>query len=388
MIERQLTETLKKRVGEFPVVTLTGPRQSGKTTLVRACFPDYGYANLEDPETRELAETDYRRFFELHPAPLVIDEIQRVPKLASAIQVAVDERRGVPGQYILTGSHQPLLRQTVTQSLAGRSAFLRLLPLSLREQRAVLPARERSTDALILRGGMPELVASGRDPDVYYRAYLQSYLERDVRLVAEIRHASAFNRFLVLLAGRVGQLLNLESMSGEVGVSHTTLSAWLDVLEASFIVFRLRPWFAKFPKRLVKTPKIYFSETGLAARLLGLRTPEQVSRDPLRGHLFENLVVSDFVKEAFNRDDADGLFFFRTSDGLEIDLVRDRPDGLQPIEIKSSQTWSGSLAEGLSSFRKLVPDCIDPVLVYAGRTLPGATPSRVVNFFDAAADVR
>ena len=158
-------------------------------------------------------------------------------------------------------------------------------------------------------------------------------------------------------------------------------------LEASFIVFRLRPWFAKIPKRLVKTPKIYFSETGLAARLLGLRTPEQVSRDPLRGHLFENLVVSDFVKESFNRDDADDLFFFRTSDGLEIDLVRDRPERLQPIEIKSSQTWSDSLAEGLSAFRKIFPDCIDPVLVYAGRNLPASSPSRAVNFLDAAAQI-
>ena len=385
MIERRLAATLKKRVEEFPVVTVTGPRQSGKTTLVRACFPDYSYANLEDPETRELAESDYKRFLEIFPAPLVVDEIQRVPKLASAIQVAVDANRQRNGQYILTGSHQPLLRQTVTQSLAGRSAFLRLLPLSIAEQKTALGGADLGPDALVLRGGMPELVATGRDPDIYYRAYLQSYLERDVRLISGLRHASAFNRFLVLLAGRVGQLLNLNSLSGEVGVSHTTLSEWLEVLEASFVTFRLRPWFAKVSKRLVKTPKIYFSDTGLAAHLLGLKTASQVSRDPLRGNLFENLVVSDFVKETFNRDGGDDeLFFFRTSDGLEIDLLRRRDDGIQPIEIKSSMTYSNSLISGLASYRKLFPDCTAPTLVYAGRTLGGTGPVRCVNYLDIA----
>ena len=383
MIERSLAKTLQRRALEFPVVTVTGPRQSGKTTLVRHCFPDYAYANLEDPETRDIAETDYHRFFKLFPAPLVIDEIQRVPKLASAIQVLVDERRDKPGQFILTGSHQPLLRQTVTQSLAGRNAFLHLLPLSLKEQNLSPQSGNASVDSLVLRGGMPELVASGRDPDVYYRAYLQSYLERDVSLLAGVRHASAFNRFLVLLAGRVGQLLNLNSLSGEVGVSHTTLSAWLDVLEASFVVFRLRPWFPKISKRLVKTPKIYFSETGFAAHLLGLKSESQVSRDPLRGSLFENLVVSDFVKEMFNRDGDGELFFFRTSDGLEVDLVRVLPDGIHPVEIKSSMTFSPSLASGLAASRKIVPDFADSTVVYAGKTLPPAGGTRFVNFLEA-----
>lgn len=370
MIKREILNLVRQRASEFPVLTITGPRQSGKTTLVRACFPDYAYVNLEDPETRELAETDYRRFFSIYPAPVVIDEIQRVPRLASAIQTLVDKRRAEYGQFILTGSHQPLLRETVSQSLAGRSAFLRLLPLAFSELKTALKPSELSQDALILRGGMPELATSGVAANVYYKNYLQTYLERDVRQIANIRNAAAFNRFLVLLAGRVGQLLNLNTLSGEVGVSHTTLAEWLNVLEASFIVFRLPPYYVNIGKRLVKTPKIYFTETGLAACLLGLKTVEQVSRDPLRGSLFENLVVSDLLKRKLNSDCEGELFFFRTADGTEVDVLRQVEGGFQPIEIKASTTWSRSLTDGIRKYLKLMPNAIRPMVVYGGKTYP------------------
>ena len=382
MIEREMKDILLKRAKEYPVVTITGPRQSGKTTLVRNAFPKHAYVNLEDPETRELAESDYRRFISMFPPPVIIDEIQRVPRLASAIQVAVDANRNAKGQFILTGSHQPNLKQTVSQSLAGRSAFLKLLPLTFAELRHCLPKQKMTVDECILRGAMPELAAGQIAPNAYYRNYIQSYLDRDVRQVGSIRQTSAFNRFLVLLAGRTAQLLNLNALSGEVGVSHTTLSGWLDMLEASFIVFRLQPYHANIGKRMVKTPKVYFSETGLAASLLGLKTVEQVSHDPLRGNLFENLVVTDFVKRALNRDDEGDLFFFRTSDGLEIDLVRRRAKGWQPIEIKSSETYSGALLHGLDAYRRLVPDTVEPSLVYAGKTLPASEPTRVANFLE------
>ena len=382
MIEREMKDILLKRAKEYPVVTITGPRQSGKTTLVRNAFPRHSYVNLEDPETRELAESDYRRFISMFPPPVIIDEIQRVPRLASAIQVAVDANRTAKGQFILTGSHQPNLKQTVSQSLAGRSAFLKLLPLTFAELRHCLPKQKMTVDECILRGAMPELAAGQIAPTAYYRNYIQSYLDRDVRQVGNIRQTSAFNRFLVLLAGRTAQLLNLNALSGEVGVSHTTLSGWLDMLEASFIVFRLQPYHANIRKRMVKTPKVYFSETGLAASLLGLKTVEQVSHDPLRGNLFENLVVTDFVKRALNRDDEGDLFFFRTSDGLEIDLVRRRAKGWQPIEIKSSETYSSALLHGLDAYRRLVPNAIEPSLVYAGRTLPASEPTRVANFLE------
>lgn len=372
MIKREILNLVRQRASEFPVLTITGPRQSGKTTLVRACFPNYAYVNLEDLETRELAETDYRRFFSIYSAPVVIDEIQRVPRLASAIQALVDKRRAEYGQFILTGSHQPLLRETVSQSLAGRSAFLKLLPLAFSELKTALKPSEFSQDALILRGGMPELATSGVAANVYYKNYLQTYLERDVRQIANIRNAAAFNRFLVLLAGRVGQLLNLNTLAGEVGVSHTTLAEWLNVLEASFIVFRLPPYYANIGKRLVKTPKIYFTETGLAACLLGLKTAEQVSRDPLRGSLFENLVVSDLLKRKLNSDCEGELFFFRTADGTEVDVLRQVEGGFQPIEIKASTTWSRSLTDGIRKYLKLMPNAIRPTVAYGGKTYPAS----------------
>lgn len=382
MIVREITPVVRQRAAEFPVLTITGPRQSGKTTLARSCFPHHDYANLEDPETRELAETDYRRFLAIHPGPVIIDEIQRVPQLASAIQAIVDESRDRRGRFILTGSHQPRLKETVSQSLAGRSAVLRLLPLDFAELRSAGGVR-LSQDDLILRGGMPELAASRIDANVYYKNYLQTYVERDVRQVANIRNTTPFRRFLTLLAGRVGQLVNLNALSGEVGVSHTTLSEWLDVLEASFIVFRLRPYYANVGKRLVKTPKVYFAETGLAACLLGLKTPEQVSRDPLRGSLFENLVVSDFLKRGLNRDDEGGLYFFRTNDGMEIDLLRRTDKGLQPIEIKSATTWSPALGEGLRKCAKLLADAVNPTVVYGGKSYPSGADGIVAqNYLD------
>lgn len=371
MITREMTAIARKRASEFPVLTITGPRQSGKTTLARDCFPDHSYVNLEDPETRALAESDYRRFFSLHPAPLIVDEIQRVPKLASVIQTMVDEQRSKHGQFVLTGSHQPLLREAVSQSLAGRSAFLKLLPLDFAELKSTKRIRF-TQDALILRGGMPELATSRVDANVYYKNYLQTYLERDVRSIANIKNTSAFNRFLTLLAGRVGQLVNLNTLSGEVGVSHTTLAGWLDVLEASFIVFRLQPYYANIGKRLVKTPKLYFTETGLAACLLGLKTEEQVSRDPLRGNLFENLVVSDILKRNLNRDAEGELYFFRTNDGIEVDLLRQTDRGLQPIEIKSASTWSMSLSDGLRKYMKIVPGADKPTIIYGGKSIPAA----------------
>ena len=382
MIKREIASMIRQRAGEFPVLTIIGPRQSGKTTIAKACFPRHTYVNLEDPETRELAENDYRRFFALHPSPIIVDEIQRVPKLASAIQTLVDEKRNAHGQFILTGSHQPRLRETVSQSLAGRSALLKLLPLDLSELKRAKSVR-LTQDALILRGGMPELATSQLDANVYYKNYLQTYLERDVRQLANIKNASAFNRFLTLLAGRVGQLVNLNTLSGEVGVSHTTLSEWLDVLEASFIVFRLQPYYANIGKRLTKTPKLYFTETGLAACLLGLKTEAQVSRDPLRGNLFENLVVSDILKKKLNQDAEGELFFFRTNDGTEVDLLRETSDGLQPIEIKSSTTWSASLSDGLRKFLTLMPSSIRPTIVYGGKSYPSTKGNvSATNFLD------
>ena len=370
MIQREMTKVMKARAKEYPVLTVVGPRQSGKTTLVRSCFPNYNYANLEDPETRDLAESDYKRFLSAYKTPLIIDEIQRVPKLASAIQVKVDENRSKTGQYILTGSHQPVLKQTVTQSLAGRSAFLELLPLTFSELYKGVSKKDVDVDDLILTGTMPELTNGRIKPSVYYKNYVNSYIERDVRLISNIENTSSFNRFLVLLAGRIGQLVNLNTLSGEVGVSHTTLNSWLNILEASFIVFRLEPYYANIGKRLIKTPKIYFTETGLAAYLLGIKNSEQVSSHPLRGNLFENLVVGDVLRHEKNSDNDGDLFFFRTTNGLEIDLLRLYNDSFQPIEIKSSMTYNPSLENSLERFMDIFLKVVKPTLIYAGKNIP------------------
>lgn len=383
MIQREMTKVMKARAKEYPVLTVVGPRQSGKTTLVRSCFPNYNYANLEDPETRDLAESDYKRFLSAYKTPLIIDEIQRVPKLASAIQVKVDENRSKTGQYILTGSHQPVLKQTVTQSLAGRSAFLELLPLTFSELYSNKDRKDADVDDLILTGTMPELTSRRIKPSVYYKNYVNSYIERDVRLISNIENTSSFNRFLALLAGRIGQLVNLNSLSGEVGVSHTTLNSWLNILEASFIVFRLEPYYANIGKRFIKTPKIYFTETGLAAYLLGIKTAEQVSHHPLRGNLFENLVVGDILRHEKNADNDGGLFFFRTANGLEVDLLRLRNNGFQPIEIKSTMTYNPSLERSLSRFMDIFPEAVKPTLVYTGKNIPpGGKKIRWRNYLD------
>ena len=383
MIQREMTKVMKKRAKEYPVLTVVGPRQSGKTTLVKSCFPNYNYANLEDPETRDLAETDYKRFLSTYKTPLIIDEIQRVPKLASAIQVKVDENRSRTGQYILTGSHQPVLKQTVTQSLAGRSAFLELLPLTFSELCKGRNKKGADVDDLILTGTMPELTNGLIKPSVYYKNYVNSYIERDVRLISNIENTSSFNRFLVLLAGRIGQLVNLNTLSGEVGVSHTTLNSWLNILEASFIVFRLEPYYANIGKRLIKTPKIYFTETGLAAYLLGIKNSEQVSSHPLRGNLFENLVVGDVLRHEKNSDNDGDLFFFRTTNGLEVDLLRLCDDGFQPIEIKSAMTYNPSLENSLSHFMDIFPKAVKPTLIYAGKNIPpGKSGIEYRNYLD------
>lgn len=282
-IERQMSGTLQRVMEEYPIVTVSGPRQSGKTTLVRKSLCEYGYVNLEDSESAEFARSDPKGFLMRYPAPLVIDEVQRVPELMSALQVAVDSRRDEMGQYVLTGSHQSLLKEKVSQSLAGRTAILDLLPLSLVELGAV--ADDLGTDEIMLQGFMPEIWRHGVSPSRYYRNYLRTYVERDVRMMLNIRNLAMFEKFLRLLAGRIGQLANLSQLSVEVGISSTTLAEWLSVLEASHIVYRLAPYFGNFSKRLVKTQKFYFTDVGLAAHLLGISTTMQLSRDPLRGCL-------------------------------------------------------------------------------------------------------
>lgn len=367
MIERHLAPLVRKAASQYPSVTLFGPRQSGKTTLAKSCFPGFSYANLEHLATRTLAETDPDAFFRRFPPPVIVDEVQRVPSIVSQIQVMIDENRDAMGRFILTGSHQTKLSETVSQSLAGRTSILTLYPPSLDELGDA--AKSLSTDELLLRGFMPDIYARGVDPVDWYRNYVQTYLERDVRQMVNVKDLSQFERFLVLLAGRVGQIVNFSALAGEVGVSSTTVSGWISILEASFLVHRLQPWFPNRGKRMVKSPKLYFTEPGLATHLLGIETTEQLIRDPLRGSLFENLVVAEALKQRANSGRTPNLWFMRTEDGFEIDLILQRGRTLKPMEIKSAMTWHDSFARNLRAFSRDEAQAEGAVVVYDGDNL-------------------
>lgn len=381
MIPRKIMRRVCELARTFPVVTIEGPRQSGKTTLAKMAFPEYTYANLEDTATRKLAETDPRGFLAKFRAPAIIDEIQRVPSLLSDIQVEVDKKGG-SGLYVLTGSHQPRLKAGVSQTLAGRTALVTLLPLSIEELNGV--GIELSRDEYILRGFLPAIYDRGQNPVDAYEAYYRTYVERDVRQLVNITHQGEFELFLRLLAGRVGQVVNLEAMSGDVGVSSTTLKEWLSVLEASFVVFRVAPYYNNFGKRFVKTPKVYFTDVGLAAHLLDLSSAEQVSRDPLLGGLFENMVMAEALKARYNAGRDGRIYYMRDKVGCEIDLVVENQRRLTFIEIKSAQTPNDSMAANIRVLRKTTGAGEKAYVVYSGESWPLRDGDGFVNFRETA----
>lgn len=382
-IPRFLSTELKLSSGEYPVVTVIGPRQSGKTTLVREQFPQHAYANLEDPQLRALARDDAKAFLHRFPAPVIFDEIQRVPELLSYLQVVVDERPDSKGQWILTGSNQLKLRESVSQSLAGRTAVLTLLPLSIAELKATKRNLPGSYGEWIHHGFLPRTYHQSIRPLSAMRDYYQTYVERDVRLVLQLENQTGFERFLKLLAGRVGQLINLNAMAGEVGVAQSTLTKWLSVLEASFVVFRLPPYFRNFSKRQTKSPKLYFTDPGLAAWLLGIETPDQVERDPLVGGLFENLVVAEALKSRLHAGRPANLYFFRDSNGREVDLLYPTDHGTIPVEIKSAMTYDPSFVSGIRYFQKLSGTTEPGWVIYAGELEFAGEGYRAIHFAHA-----
>ncbi len=387
MIHRTISDEIQKSANQVPVVTVLGPRQAGKTTLVRELFPEYTYVNLEDKTTRELAETDYIGFFEKYPEPMIIDEVQRVPELLSAIQVKVDEDRRKNGRFVLTGSHQPRLREAVAQSLAGRTTIHTLFPLSLEEIKN--SGKSEDIDKNIVRGFMPELyLENSREPGVYYGDYLDTYIEKDLRQMIAVKNLNSFTRFLTLLAGRIGQVVNLNSMAGEVGVSSTTLSEWLSVLEASYVVFRLQPYFSNISKRIVKSPKVYFVEPGLAAYLLGIETPRQASRDPLRGNIFENIVVLEAMKTRLNDKKEPNLFYMRTDKGVEVDLILRKEGMLSLYEIKSSMTPNKEFSRNMKHLCDSEPNVEAMSVVYCGEPYESFQNCRYIHYSDVSKHIR
>ncbi|MBN3035377.1 MAG: ATP-binding protein [Bacteroidales bacterium] len=380
MITRAIQPILGELAETYPVVTITGPRQSGKTTLARMVFPDYVYCNLEHPDTRMLAQRDPESLFVQFPAPVIIDEIQRVPELFSYIQADVDHKRQ-NGLYILTGSQQHHLNADISQSLAGRTALLTLLPFSISEL-SQYSLSSFSREDYLFTGFLPRIYDQKQQPLMAYRNYLNTYVERDVRQLLNLKDLSAFENFLHLLAGRTGQLVNTASLANDTGVSATTISNWLSVLEASYIIFRLSPYYENFGKRVVKSPKLYFIEPGLACYLLGIEDPSQVARDPLLGNLFENMVVAEALKARYNRGLDANLFFFRDSNHNEVDLILKKGNGFFPVEIKSAMTWNDHFATNILKFNTMSRNRHTGCVVYGGRLRFNYTDNIMVTGFE------
>jgi len=388
MIQRQLLHELLQSAQDYPVVTLIGPRQAGKTTLVRMAFPDYAYCNLENPDLRELAHSDPNALFSRYSGKCIFDEIQRVPELLSYIQVKVDEdemRGKGKGRFILTGSHQLQLHQSIAQSLAGRTAILKLLPLSISE--LTQAGIDIDKYELMYRGFLPRVYKDGINPTKLYRNYYETYIERDVRQLINLKDLSAFTKFIKLLAGRVGQIVNLSAIANDTGVSSNTLKSWLAVLEASFIIFKLEPYFENFGKRVIKSPKIYFTDIGLLIYLLGIDRPSQIERDPLYGSIFENLVITEALKARYNRGEAHHLYYYRTSKGNELDLIYKKGRELIPIEIKSSMTFHRDFIKGINFFNGISNNCAKGVVIYSGKLVYESEDYNLINYMDTASVV-
>lgn len=376
MIKRHIERKLLKFVKQYPVVMLTGPRQSGKTTLCKMAFPDKPYVSLESPENREYALTDPKGFLAEYPEGVIIDEAQHAPDLFSYIQGIVDEKKK-RGMFILTGSQNFQLLDKINQSLAGRTAILKLLPFSISEIKSII--NKMGINEVLLHGFYPRIYDEKLEPRHALSFYLETYVERDVRSLLNVKNLSSFQKFVKLCAGRVGQLLNLSSLGNEAGISHTTAREWLSLLEAGYIVFLLPPHFKNYNKRVTKSPKLYFCDVGLAAYLLGIESPKQMQRDPLRGNLFENLVVIEFLKKQYGESSRAGLSFFRDSNGNEVDLIIPSGRSLWAIEIKSGQTIASDFFKGLNYFSMVTQEeSLKKIVVYGGTQSQKRSFARVV----------
>lgn len=371
MYRRDLQGFLEKKSQEYPVVTVIGPRQSGKSTLCRSTFPQYKYVNLEEGDLRNLALQDPRSFLKKYSPPVIIDEIQRVPELLSYIQTLVDQP-GPKSSYILTGSHQLLLMEKVSQSLAGRTYLAKLLPFSHQE---LLQKKETSTldlNTFLYTGGYPRIYDQHLSPTEWLSQYYQTYVERDVRQILKIENLELFDRFVRLCAGRIGQLLDLSSLASDCGISSPTAGAWLSVLKTSFICWTLQPHFKNFNKRLIKAPKLYFYDTGLACYLLQIKNLSMLETHPLRGHLFENWVIAEKMKQSFHQGEEPSYYFWRDQKGHEVDLVLDQSTFLYPMEIKSGATFHSDFLKDVHYLNDLqnssLPQNILGECIYGGET--------------------
>lgn len=363
MIPRIAAEKVKSLAKSFKAVAIIGARQSGKTTLARSCFPDKTYVSLENPDTRNFALEDPRNFLKKYQNGAILDEVQRTPELLSYLQQILDESEE-KGKFILTGSNNFLLQEKIIQSLAGRAVYIDLLPFSISEMESIPHALD-DLNTVMFKGGFPPVQAGSIAPNDWFGAYLRTYVERDVRQIKNVSNLLLFEKMLSLCAGRIGQLLNYSNLANEIGMDVKTIQAWLGILQAGYHVFLLPPYFQNFNKRIVKTPKLYFYDTGLACYLLQISSPEQLFQHPYRGAIFENFIVSELLKNRFNQGKRSNLYFWRDSTGNEMDVVIDEGIDLNPIEIKSTATLSGISFKNIQFWQNLTHQK-KSTLIYGG----------------------
>jgi predicted AAA+ superfamily ATPase len=388
MINRHLSEILTSIIKKMPVITLTGPRQSGKTTLVQQCFSDYTYLNMEETDKKETALTDPRLFFEIYKGNLIIDEAQNVPDIFSWVQVIVDSEKS-DRKFILTGSQNFLLLEKISQSLAGRTAIFHLFPFSMEELKNTSFELKDCKD-YIFRGFYPRLYDQDLNPSRWLDDYLVSYIERDVRSIVNIGDLIQFQRFVRLCAGRIGQLVNFSQIGNELGLSYHTVQKWLSVLEASFIVFRLQPWFSSYNKRITKTSKLYFYDTGLASNLVGIKNRDELDFHFMRGALFENLIIAELAKAFYNSGQRSSLYFWRDNTGNEIDCLIESGPKLIPVEIKMGTTISGDWLKGIRFFQNLSNE-VNPensFIVYGGLENQNRSDCNIVSWRNAVGYIK
>ena len=367
MLKRNLEKEIKISARMFPVIALLGPRQSGKTTLVQYCFKKHNYVSLEDLDQRKFAKDDPRLFLEknLNKYGLILDEIQQVPELLSYIQTLVDKKKK-EGQIVITGSQNFLLNESISQSLAGRVAIMTLLPLSIAEfkKNKILPKR---VESLLISGSYPKIADKKATPEKWYPSYVRTYIERDVRSLKNVGDVTVFQHFLKLCAGRVGQILNISSLSNDCGIDVKTTKSWLSILEQCYILFLLQPYYKNFNKRLIKSPKLYFYDSGLLCNLLGVENEEHLMAHSNRGNIFESFIISEIIKSFYNKDKVPNIYFWRDSSGNEIDCLIEKGEKLIPVEIKAGKTINSSFFDSLQYWSELSKTSAkDLFLVYAG----------------------
>lgn len=379
MIERQIAPYLTKAFQQYPFVTVLGPRQAGKTTLCRNTFPELEYVNLEAPDLREYSRNDPRGFLKQIDDGAIIDEVQRVPELVSYLQVHADEQRR-NGQFVLTGSQHFAISQTISQSLSGRTRMLYLLPFTIAERKDV--GGNNMLEEILYTGFYPRIFDHKLEPNEVYGDYFATYVERDVHQVAEIRNISSFERFVRLCAGRVGQLTDFVKLGSDAGVSHSTVRTWLEILEASFILFRMYPYSVNLRRQMVKSPKLYFYDVGFASYLIGIEEIDQLITHPLRGALFENMVITETLKYRFNIGRRSNLSFFRDKRGLECDLLFEQGTDLTAFEMKSGMTIPSDVFKSLNKIADLVPKISKKIAVYGGNECQNRSDGRIIPFYE------